>query len=643
MGLTLCAGLLLAALFGNVLGTDSGPADLYTFNVWAALAFTVLGSMIVPRQPDNSVGKLFVGIAIASAVVVFSASFSRYSPMVWLNQWSPAVAYGLIPLLLLVFPDGRLPSRRARVVAFGAVIGTGIGAAAIAVAAWDVPGVVTNPDLPRTPLALGALRVTRVALLVLLVSLLVSVGSLFSRFRRADGDTRQQLKWLAIGGAVIPLAVGMDIVGVPYVAETLGAIAIPVTMTAAILKYRLYDIDLFLNRSLVYAILTLFVVGSYAVVVTALGAVLSEQADWAPSIIATAVVALAFQPLRQWIQHRANRLLYGDRDDPYAVLSQLGRRLEQTVDPATVLSSVVEALAEALQLPYVAIELRSVQGDRLAASHGRGGVIEPQGFPMSYQGQVVGTLLASPRSSNRPFSTEEDKLLRDVARQAGLAAHAVRLSADLQRSRDHIVRSREEERRRLRRDLHDGLGPALAGMTMQIGATRAHLPADGGQIGEVLGRLEEQLQACIGEIRRLIDDLRPAALDEVGLVEGIRSRLVAFTAAEGLGPAIGVDALDELGELPAAVEVAAYRIAIEAVTNAVRHAQATRCDVRISLPDALVVEIADDGIGLPDDYRPGVGLISMRERAEELGGTLIAEALPGAGTRLRACLPVAPI
>ena len=639
-GIALCTMLLVAAAAGVLLGVTSPSARLYTFDVVAAITFTVLGGVVAPRQPGNPVGGLFVGIALASSVVVVSASYGDYGPMTWLNQWSPPVAYGLIPLVLLVFPDGRLPSARWRPVAYAAVGGTCLAAAGLAVAAWDVPGLLADLDAARTPLALAALRVARVGLIVVVISLVAAIASLVVRFRHSSGDTRQQLKWLAVGGACIPVAVAMDILGLAYVSDVLGAAAIPVASTAAILKYRLYDIDLFINRSLVYAILTLLVVGAYVAIVATLSTVLTDRAGWAPPVVAAAAVALALQPLRGRIQRRANRLLYGDRDDPYAVLSRLGRSLEQAGDPATVLSGVVEAVTEALQVPYAAIELTSPQGDRLAASHGRGGVIETERFPMTYQGRVVGTLLVSPRSSARPFSDAERKLLADLARQAGLAAHAVRLAKDLQRSRDRLVRSREEERRRLRRDLHDGLGPVLAGMTMQIGANRARQPDDDAPIAKVLSRLEEQLQGCVLEIRRLIDDLRPPALDDIGLVEGIRRQLDTFATGDGLAPEIGVHSPDPLEELPAAVEVAAYRIAIEAVTNAVRHAHANHCDVRITLGEALVVEVADDGIGIAADHPPGVGLASMRERAEELGGTLTAEPRPGAGTCIRAQLPL---
>jgi signal transduction histidine kinase len=320
----------------------------------------------------------------------------------------------------------------------------------------------------------------------------------------------------------------------------------------------------------------------------------------------------------------------------------LGRQLEQAVDPAAVLPQVVETVADALQLPYAAIELTgSVEGQQLVAGHGRQ-VGEPEAFAMTYQGQVVGELLVTPRSPAEPFTAAERSLLEDLARQAGVAAHAVRLTADLQRSRERLVRSREEERRRLRRDLHDGLGPALAGMTMQAGAARALLAVDIAQAESVLGELEQQLQGCIREIRQLVDNLRPSTLDHLGLVGAIRHHIAAFTSGSAESTVeITLIATDDLGELPAAVEAAAYRIATEAITNMVRHAAATRCTVRLALNGTLLVEVTDDGVGLPDHYQAGIGLTSMSERTEELGGTFTATRLPGGGSRIRALLPLA--
>jgi two-component system, NarL family, sensor kinase len=632
--------LLVAIAAGQLFDIAPGRGELYQFNLIGMLTFTLLGALIIPRRPTNPVGWLFMLIGLICAVVILTATYSGYRIMGWANQWTPALAYGLLPLALLLFPDGRLPSRRWRVAVWALAIGLGVTVVFLALTVWDVPSLLIDPNQSVPRRAQITWGIAQAGLLVVMATTLAAAASLVTRWRHADGDTRQQLKWLAAAAATIPLIVLLQIPPLEFqVLEVYIAVVVPAAAAVAILKYRLYDIDLYLNRSLVYATLTLLVIGAYAGIVTLLGAILATSAPQLPALVATGVIALLFQPLRERVQRGANRLLYGDRQDPYAVVTRLGGRLEQALDPAAVLPQVAQTVAEALQVPYVAIELDSDSGSRLVASHGRRG-IDPQAFPMTYQGQVVGQLLVSPRSPSESFTAGERDLLQSLARQAGLAAHAARLTADLQRSREQLVRSREEERRRMRRELHDGLGPSLAGMTMQVGAARALLAADADPIDRMLHSLEQQLQACIVEVRRLVDGLRPRALDQLGLVGAIRQQVNAFSAAaDGDTLEITVDGPDELGELPAAVEVAAYRIATEAVTNTVRHAAARRCEVRLQLQDGLVVEVSDDGVGLRDLDLVGVGLTSMRERAEELGGSLTVERLPEHGTRIRAELP----
>jgi signal transduction histidine kinase len=620
-------------------------AELYDFNLVGAWTFTLLGALIIPRRPRNPVGWLFVAIGLINAVVLVTATFSGFRIVAWAYQWVPALPYGLLPLALLLFPDGRLPSRRWRGVVWADVIGLTLTAVFLALAVWEVPSLLIDANAPLTQRADIMWRIARLGLIVVAASTIGAATSLLVRWRRAEGDSRQQLKWLAAGAAVIPVIFLLQVPPLEFqVLEAGIAITVPVVATVAILKYRLYDIDLYLNRSLVYATLTLLILGIYVAIVRLGGAVLTSRVRQLSPLVATGIIAMLFHPLRERVQRSANRLLYGYRDDPYTVLSRLGDRLERAVDPTAVLPRITETVAEALMLPYVAIELSGDDNATPAASHGRHG-IEPQAFPMIYQGRVVGRLLASPRAPSQPFTAVERNLLEGLARQAGLAAHTVRLTADLQRSRERLVRSREEERRRLRRELHDGLGPTLAGMTMQVGATRGLLSVDTDAVDRMLDQLEQQLQICVAEVRRLVEDLRPPALDQDGLAHAIHRQINAFSAAAGGAPSIPsitLRAPANLGELPAAVEVAAYRIAIEAITNTLRHAEARACDVELKLSDSLVVDVRDDGVGFNEQDPGGVGLASMRERAEELGGNFIAERLPAGGTRIRAELPLRP-
>jgi signal transduction histidine kinase len=373
-------------------------------------------------------------------------------------------------------------------------------------------------------------------------------------------------------------------------------------------------------------------------VVGYLGALFRAENNLGVSLLATGLVAVIFQPLRERLQLGVNRLMYGQRDEPVAVLSQLGARLEAAAVPGELLPGLVDTVAGALKLPYAAVALL-VSGElTVQAERGRDpGSVET--FPLTYQGQTIGQLLAAPRAPGERFNPADRLLLTNIARQAGAVAHAVQLTAALQQSRQQLVSAREEERRRLRRDLHDGLGPQLASQTLTIDAVDRLLARDPAAARELLEHLKAQSQAAIQDIRRLVYNLRPPALDELGLVEALRE---GFRQAGQAGSHIEIATdPDPLPGLPAAVEVAVYRIAQEAITNALRHAWARNCSVSMTVQDhRLDLSIADDGPGFPAEFHFGVGLNSMRERAEELGGTIRFENQSTGGARVQVWLPL---
>jgi signal transduction histidine kinase len=497
------------------------------------------------------------------------------------------------------------------------------------------------------------------------LGLLVMIASVAHSVRTVrDPVPRAQMRWVALG-----LLVGLVTPSVLYALgplldpgstwiDALGSgvfLALPLSLGIAILRYRLWDIDVLLNRTLVYGALTVSIVGLYVLVVGALGGLLQAAGNPLIALVATGLVAVLFGPLRDRLQRLVNHLLYGQRDEPYAVLSRLGQRLEGTLAPDTVLPTLVETVATALKLPYVGIMLAQEAGEAVAAAHGTPSA-DPLRVPLVYQGTPVGALLLAPRAPGEAWSRADRRLLADLAHQAGAAVHGVllardlqRLMGDLRRSRERLVLAREEERRRMRRDLHDELAPALAALALTASTAGDLIPSDPEAAAELVARLHTALRGAVGDIRRLVYDLRPPVLDELGLVAAIRERAAQYTlqprAGAGQNGAAGlqveVEAPESLPPLPAAVEVAAYRIVQEALMNAARHAGAQHCCIRLAVAGDLEVEVLDDGAGIPAGHPVGVGLGSMRERAEELGGRCVIQRRgPAGGTRVWACVPL---
>jgi signal transduction histidine kinase len=641
-------GWVLVALNGRSIWANLTPA-------LAALPFPIVGALIARRHPDNPIGWILLVIGLSEglslaiaeyawgALIVRPNSLPLGAELAWAASWTwmPGAVL-LLTFLLLLFPDGRLPSRRWRPVV-GLVMSLLAVIAVTSALTWPHRGPwlldpgIAAPDLGWIDLLGGTAFTALIA-----VCVPASVASLVVRFRRSTRTERQQIKWFvyaAILTVLLFLAREALVSGSPWT-EILGVpmvLLLPAATGIAIFRYHLYDIDVVINRSLVYGGLTAGVVGLYVGTVTLL-AQFFERTGWGTSLVAAAVVAVVFQPLRQRLQHGVNHLMYGDRDDPYAALSRLGRTLEASVPAGTVLAQVTETVAQALRLPYTAVELPRDAGFEPAASFGRAGAKLVQ-LPLVYQGETVGRLVVGLRAPGEAFSQADLRLLQDLAREAGAAAHAVRLTLDLQRSRERLVVAREEERRRLRRDLHDGLGPALAGMALQIETIRGLLQDSPEAADALLAKLKDETQDGLAGIRRIVYELRPPALDELGLVAALGEERARFSSG-GPGPLVSIEAPADLPPLPAAVEVAAYRIAREAMTNAARHSGASTCTVRIAVNADLDLEISDDGRGLPPDFQPGVGVSSMRERAQELGGRFSIDRAAPAGTTIRAHLPL---
>lgn len=326
------------------------------------------------------------------------------------------------------------------------------------------------------------------------------------------------------------------------------------------------------------------------------------------------------------------------------MISRLGQRLETTLAPDAVLPTIVETVAQALKLPYTAITLKQGGEFVIAAFYGMGQEENLVVLPLVYQNEQIGELKLAPRTPGETFTPADRALLSDLARQAGVAAHAVRLTTDLQRlahelqhSRTQLVTTREEERRRLRRDLHDGLGPTLGSLTLQLDTVRNLYKLDPPAADALLIDLKGQVQTALADIRRLVYELRPPTLDELGLISSLREQMTRYRKPD---LSIMLNVPETIPTLPAAVEVAIYRIAQEALTNVVRHANAQHCRLTLEVDNDACLEVCDDGQSLPAGFRMGVGLTSMRERAAELGGTCEVSSVDAGGVRVFIRLPL---
>ncbi|WP_307472742.1 GAF domain-containing sensor histidine kinase [Paenibacillus harenae] len=500
------------------------------------------------------------------------------------------------------------------------------------------------------------------------------------RFRRISSpEQRQQTKWVVYGVAVC--FIGFAVISMLFnpafyngnaayflylnAALHLCLSALPVTLTLAVLRRRLWDINPLVNRTIVYGALTVCIVLLYTAVVLYLGKQFVSLNHYVVSMIATALVAVAFAPLKEWLQRQVNRLMKGRHDDPYAVLLELGSQMMQPLAPDAMLTAIARQVQGALRLPYAGIAIDIEGQEAIIAEAGeRKEGLELHAYPIVYRGKSIGTLYAANRSAGENFSPEDHIFLEVLLRQAGPLVNNAdmlqgmrRLAEDLQDSREKLVLAREEERRRIRNNLHDDLAPRLAALALNVAIARKYIDKDPAVAVAKMDELSQVIRATVQDIRSLVNDLRPPALDELGLVGAIRARMDEMAKPSRLSPDgswakrlhMQIKAPSVLPSLRAAVEVAVYRIVTESMVNAVKHADATVCQVVLAVTEdgRLLVEVTDDGIGIGSTGRPpltgttgGIGLISMRERAAEIGGECVIEPLDTGGTRVRAMLPL---
>jgi signal transduction histidine kinase len=668
------AAAVIAAVVLAVAGSAVGaaydrPATAVfadTLSFAAAIAVTaVVGAIVTLAVPGNRAGWLLLA---AAAVLGIGTAFTEAGihGVVTVPGSVPGAAYlaalgpglqaaGLVTAVTgvpAVFPDGRLPGPRWRWLAWPGA------AAALSLFLGNTLSPTSNESRLagwHSPLGLPAGygnvagTLSAAGILFAVAAAAGAIAGLVTRWRRGGPLVRQQLLFLALATAP-PALVFLAILitnGLPGWTFGVVLLSLPAAIATAILHHGLYDLRRAAHRALLWLTMSAAVVGIYAAVVITAVALVPDHHAWWPSALAAALAALALIPLRMRLQRGVTRLVYGRWHEPYEVLAGLGQDLEAAADIGRLLDAAVAELTTGLNLRDTCV--RDLGGtvvtcaESLAGSvPGTGAVAGPgtASIPLMAYGISVGSLTY--RVPERPPSAAEERLLHDLARQLGGALHARLLSEDLQRARERLVLAREEERRRLRRDLHDGIGPALAGLTLKAETARALLPPGSDGASRQLRDLSEEIRRTVVDVRRLVEGLRPPALDELGLADACAQAVDRLAAGSGL--AASVHASDDLPALPAAVEVAAYRIVVEAVTNTVRHARARSCRVSIAcIPAGLAIEVSDDGTGLTASGLPGHGLAIMRERAEELGGTVtVRDGSPGVTVQARLPAVTAP-
>jgi signal transduction histidine kinase len=666
----------LAAAGAGVVVNIVGPSAPGYFEVLGVAAFfasfPIVGAVIASRRPDNWIGWIFCGIGLSFAFAGFSSEYSSYALLdkrgsipgggiaSWVSTWAwPPGIVLTFTFLLLLFPTGNLPSPRWRPVAWlsGAVIALTV--VPVALAAWPIQGpILTNIGDEAPAQASAAFRlafnVQVLGILLMFALGLASVTSLVLRMRRAHGDERAQLRWFAFAGLFFVVAlilasplfhIGTDIL------QVIAGPALPIAAGIAILKYRLYDIDVVINKAVVFGALAVFITAIYAAVVAGIGTLIGQRGSLVLSGLAAAVVAVAFQPLRQRAQHLANRLVYGKRATPYEVLSDFSDRVAGSYSTEDILPRMAEIvglgtgarraeiwLVVGSELRLVAAwpsdgaqeETMPLAGSELPAFPSTG-----RAFAVRHQGELLGALTVAMPPAD-PITPAQEELVQNLASQAGLVLRNVRLIEEVRASRRRLVTAQDEERRRLERNLHDGAQQQLVALALKVRLAEGFAEKDPGRARELLSDVQSEMQDALDNLRDLARGIYPPLLADQGLAVAIESQ------ARKAAVPVTVDA-DSLSRYPQEIEAAVYFCCLEALQNVAKYAEASSVRVRLDQQDGqLMFEVADDGRGFDTATTSrGAGTQNMADRLSALGGSIDIESRPGFGTTVRGRIPVA--
>jgi signal transduction histidine kinase len=682
----LAAIVLTAMTWGDMVPSDSYP------NLGSAIAgvvYALLGTLIV-RRARNVIGWILLGVGLGFTFLSLTSAYAVMGIVTHpgalpapklvgaIGEWTFVVTAPALAFMLFFFPTGTLPSRRWRPVVVVAIV-----ASALTLAGWILNPVAVGIPAPggavRYPnpwgiesLAdlIGGMLVGTVWVTVLTVA--AAFAALVIRYRTGDGELRQQIKWVAFTAAVAATCNVVAIAGLvvctcdssPVASAALlfeaGIIlfGIPGALAIAILRYRLYDIDVIINRALVYGLLATALTAVYVGVVVGVGALVGSQGSSTLTIVAAVAIALLFQPLRHRAQGLANRMVYGERATPYQVLSDFAERMAGTYAVDDVLQRMASILAQGAGATRVDVWLRV--GDELrpvaawpadaaapAAIALAGGDALPsfddatRAVAVRHGDDLFGALtLEKPR--NEPLTPTEDKLLQDLASQAGLVLRNVRLTAELQAnvdelraSRRRLVEAQDEERRKIERNLHDGAQQQLVALTVQLGLLD-RLAEDPERVRQMATQLQGGLRDALDDLRDLARGIYPPLLADKGLAVALEAQGRKAAVPTTIEP-------DGIGRYPREVEAAVYFCALEAMQNVAKYADASSATVRLAERDGrLVFEIQDDGRGFDAGTTTyGTGVQGMADRLDAIGGTLDIRSSPGEGTLVRGEITVA--
>jgi signal transduction histidine kinase len=678
--------LLGAALV--LLGLDwpaiDSPLTAQSLYILQAAITGVLGVLIATRQRRNPIGWLLLGIATADGLYLVAdfagirGLLSGAAPTGWVG-WPSVVfnltaglGYFLLGFMVLLFPTGRLFGRRWRwpvvvaVVFIGVLIATGLVATAptqLSPRLPSVPNPLSVPALDGLTNSNGVVgAVTSFSLFVFLVVAVVV------RFRRSRDEERRQLRAFAYvaAAALVLLLISFPISGLlaGVVTSTVGGVGItvlaPAAIGLAIMRHGLYDIDVFVSRSIVYGSLAVFITAVYVGIAVGIGTLVGSggKPNLGLSILATAIVAVGFQPVRERVQKVANRLVYGNRATPYEVLSQFSERVAESYASDDVLPRMARVLAEGTSAHLAevwlvaggvlgraaAFPVESLSPDTVEVEGPREVSIASadRSTEVRHQGELLGILTVTKRRGES-LTPIEIKLMDDLAHQAGLVLKNVGLTADLQArvvdlraSRQRLVAAQDDERRRLERNLHDGAQQHLVAIKVKLGLVEMLSSRDPEKAVATIVALKHDADEALETLRDLARGIYPPLLADKGLAAALRSQAAKAT--------VPVDvAAQGVGRYPQDIEAALYFCTLEALQNVQKYAGASAVEVRV-VGDAaqLLVEVSDDGCGFDvDTVSRGAGLTNMEDRIEALGGTLAVESAPGHGTTLRARVPVA--